>query len=76
MNYKFVSKLGYFLYEAGRFDEAQQILEKVTISPKLLPTTSLLILANLYGNLKSIEFLEIAIEKMSQKLSEKKGIKL
>ncbi len=44
--------------------------------PKLLPITSLLILGNLYGNMKSVELFEIAIEKMSQKLPEKKGEKL
>lgn len=36
----------------------------------MLPSTSLLILANLYGDKRSIELFEIAIEKMSAKLSE------
>ncbi len=68
MDFKFVSKLGYFLYEAGRFEEAQQILEKSTMVPKMMPVTSLLILANLNMDMKSVELLEIAIEKMSLKL--------
>ena len=68
MDFKFISKLGYFLYEAGRFEEAQQILEKSSCVPKMMPATSLLILANLKNDIKSVEYLEIAIEKMSSKL--------
>lgn len=57
--------MGYFLYEAGRFEEAQLILESSIVVPRLLPVTSLLTLASLYNDLRSIDFIDIAIEKMS-----------
>ena len=69
MDPKFVSRLGYFLYEAGWFEEAKEILEKSIAVPKLMTATSLLILANIYANVKSVGLIEIAIDKMSQKLS-------
>lgn len=53
-DHKYISKLGYFLYEAGRFEEAQNVLESSIKIPKLLPVTSLLTLASIYSDNRSL----------------------